>query len=65
MKTPLIVGGATTSRIHTAVKIDPTYSAPIIHINDASRSVAICSELLSDKAKPLTEKEVGIRKSSD
>ncbi len=56
MKTPLIVGGATTSRIHTAVKIDPTYSAPVIHINDASRSVAICSELLSDKAKPLTEK---------
>jgi 5-methyltetrahydrofolate--homocysteine methyltransferase len=56
MKTPLIVGGATTSRIHTAVKIDPTYSAPVIHINDASRSVAICSELLSDKSKPLTEK---------
>lgn len=56
MKTPLIVGGATTSRIHTAVKIDPTYSAPVIHINDASRSVAICSELLSDKANELTEK---------
>lgn len=56
MKTPLIVGGATTSRIHTAVKIDPTYSAPVIHINDASRSVAICSELLSDKANQLTEK---------
>lgn len=56
MKTPLIVGGATTSRIHTAVKIDPTYSAPVIHINDASRSVAICSELLSDKSNQLTEK---------
>jgi 5-methyltetrahydrofolate--homocysteine methyltransferase len=56
MKTPLIVGGATTSRIHTAVKIDPTYSAPVIHINNASRSVAICSELLSNKADQLTEK---------
>ena len=56
MKTPLIVGGATTSRIHTAVKIDPIYSAPVIHINDASRSVAICSELVSDKANQLTEK---------
>lgn len=50
MKTPLLVGGATTSRIHTAVKIDPNYSSPVVHVNDASRSVAICSELLSEKA---------------
>lgn len=50
MKTPLLIGGATTSRIHTAVKVDPNYSSPVVHVNDASRSVAVCSELLSDKA---------------
>ena len=44
---PLIIGGATTSRIHTAVKIDPNYDAPVIHILDASRSVSICTELLN------------------
>jgi 5-methyltetrahydrofolate--homocysteine methyltransferase len=55
MKTPLLVGGATTSRIHTAVKIDPTYSSTVVHVNDASRSVAICSELLSDKADRFVE----------
>ncbi len=55
MKTPLLVGGATTSRIHTAVKIDPNYSSPVVHVHDASRSVAICSELLSDKADRFVE----------
>lgn len=44
---PLMIGGATTSRIHTAVKIDPNYSGSVIHVNDASRSVTVASSLLS------------------
>jgi 5-methyltetrahydrofolate--homocysteine methyltransferase len=44
---PLIVGGATTSRIHAAVKIAPNYSGPAIHVLDASRSVTVCSTLMS------------------
>lgn len=47
MKTPLLIGGATTSRIHTAVKIDPNYSGAIIHVLDASRSVPVVSNLLN------------------
>ncbi|ADY53950.1 methionine synthase (B12-dependent) [Pseudopedobacter saltans DSM 12145] len=46
-KIPLMIGGATTSRIHTAVKIDPNYSGPVIHVLDASRSVTVCSNLLN------------------
>ncbi len=45
---PLLIGGATTSRIHTAVKIAPNYSGPVIHVLDASRSVPVVSNLLSD-----------------
>jgi len=44
---PLIVGGATTSRIHAAVKIAPNYSGPAIHVLDASRSVTVCSNLMN------------------
>ncbi|WP_121197234.1 methionine synthase [Mucilaginibacter gracilis] len=44
---PLIIGGATTSRIHAAVKIDPNYSGPAIHVLDASRSVTVCSNLMN------------------
>ncbi len=44
---PLIIGGATTSRIHAAVKIAPNYSGPAIHVLDASRSVTVCSSLMS------------------
>ena len=47
MTIPLIVGGATTSRIHAAVKIDPNYSGPAIHVLDASRSVTVCSSLMN------------------
>lgn len=47
MSTPLLIGGATTSRVHTAVKIDPVYSGPVIHVNDASRSVPVAGSLLS------------------
>jgi 5-methyltetrahydrofolate--homocysteine methyltransferase len=45
-KTPLLIGGATTSQIHTAVKISPKYSFPAIHVLDASRSVTVVSSLL-------------------
>lgn len=44
---PLLIGGATTSRIHTCVKIDPNYAAPVIHVIDASKSVPIASRLTS------------------
>jgi 5-methyltetrahydrofolate--homocysteine methyltransferase len=47
MKIPLLIGGATTSRIHTAVKIDPNYSGAVIHVLDASKSVPVASALLS------------------
>jgi 5-methyltetrahydrofolate--homocysteine methyltransferase len=46
-KLPLLIGGATTSKVHTAVKIAPYYQYPVIHINDASRSVPVVSNLLS------------------
>jgi 5-methyltetrahydrofolate--homocysteine methyltransferase len=49
MDLPLLIGGATTSRIHTAVKIDPKYSGPVIHVLDASKSVPVASKLLNDK----------------
>lgn len=45
---PLIIGGATTSRIHAAVKIAPNYSGPAIHVLDASRSVTVCSTLMNN-----------------
>ncbi|TRY59423.1 hypothetical protein DNTS_004322 [Danionella cerebrum] len=46
LKIPLLIGGATTSRTHTAVKIAPRYSSPVVHVLDASRSVVVCSQLL-------------------
>ncbi|MFD2722052.1 methionine synthase [Hymenobacter monticola] len=46
MKTPLLIGGATTSRLHTAVKIAPAYSGAVVHVNDASRSVGVAAGLL-------------------
>ena len=48
-KIPLLIGGATTSRVHTAVKIAPHYEGPVVYVPDASRSVGACSELLSDE----------------
>src|SRR5438034_246861 len=45
---PLLIGGATTSRVHTAVKIAPHYASPVVYVPDASRSVSVCSNLLSD-----------------
>ncbi|MEZ4754389.1 MAG: methionine synthase [Bdellovibrionota bacterium] len=51
LKTPLLIGGATTSRKHTAVKIEPVYSGPVIHVNDASKSVPVLSDLVSADRK--------------
>lgn len=48
---PLLIGGATTSRAHTAVKIFPNYDYPVVHVNDASRSVTVASSLLSSHQK--------------
>jgi 5-methyltetrahydrofolate--homocysteine methyltransferase len=45
---PLLIGGATTSKVHTALKIDPAYEGPVIHVLDASRAVGVASKLLSD-----------------
>ena len=49
MHIPLLIGGATTSRAHTAVKIDPEYSGAVMHVNDASRAVGVSSKLLSSE----------------
>jgi 5-methyltetrahydrofolate--homocysteine methyltransferase len=49
-KIPLLIGGATTSRVHTAVKIAPHYDGPVVYVPDASRSVGVAQNLLSDKA---------------
>jgi 5-methyltetrahydrofolate--homocysteine methyltransferase len=48
---PLLIGGATTSRIHTAVKIDPMYSGAVVHVSDASKSVPIAGESISPETK--------------
>jgi 5-methyltetrahydrofolate--homocysteine methyltransferase len=48
---PLLIGGATTSEMHTAVKMAPAYSGPVIHVRDASKSVGVASSLLSPEAK--------------
>jgi 5-methyltetrahydrofolate--homocysteine methyltransferase len=50
-KLPLLIGGATTSRAHTAVKIAPNYSEPVVHVLDASRAVPVTTSLLSEDGK--------------
>lgn len=52
MKQPLLIGGATTSRMHTAVKIAPKYDEGVVHVLDASRSVTVAGSLLSKEQKP-------------
>jgi 5-methyltetrahydrofolate--homocysteine methyltransferase len=50
---PLLIGGATTSKLHTALRIDPAYEGPVVHVLDASRAVGVASQLLSDtQAEP-------------
>lgn len=56
MKIPLLIGGATTSRLHTAVKIAPCYSAPVVHVLDASRCVPVAENLLSDKKETFVQR---------
>jgi 5-methyltetrahydrofolate--homocysteine methyltransferase len=48
MTMPLLIGGATTSKVHTALRIDPKYDGPVVHVLDASRAVGVASRLLSD-----------------
>ncbi|MEO9873034.1 methionine synthase [Ekhidna sp.] len=55
MKTPLLIGGATTSRIHTAVKIAPKYDQTVVHVLDASKSVGVSTNLLSARAPEFGE----------
>ncbi|MGJ5092453.1 methionine synthase [Bradyrhizobium oligotrophicum] len=59
LNVPLLIGGATTSRVHTAVKIDPNYqNGPVVHVNDASRAVGVASSLLSPERKDAYATEV-------
>lgn len=51
-KLPLLIGGATTSKAHTAVKIEQNYHQPVVYVNNASRAVGVCSSLLSDELRP-------------
>ncbi|WP_137785825.1 methionine synthase [Sphingomonas sp. 3P27F8] len=48
MKMPLLIGGATTSKVHTALRIAPAYSGPVVHVLDASRAVGVATTLVSD-----------------
>ena len=51
MTIPLLIGGATTSKAHTAVKIDPACESPVVYVTDASRSVGVCQALMSDERR--------------
>ena len=51
LKLPLLIGGATTSKMHTAVKIAPQYSGPVVYVLDASRSVPVAQSLLDSKQR--------------
>ncbi len=57
-KVPLLIGGATTSRAHTAVKVAQHYSEPVVHVLDASRAVPVASSLLSAEQKPVFVKQL-------
>src|SRR3546814_10961687 len=51
MTMPLLIGGATTSKVHTALRIDPAYDGPVLHVLDASRAVAVPTSLVSDTGR--------------
>lgn len=55
---PLLIGGATTSKAHTAVKIDPKYSQAVVHVNDASRAVTVVGDLLQDETSAGYKKSI-------
>ncbi len=57
---PVLIGGATTSEAHTAIKIAPHYESPVIHVSDASLVTEVCSALLSDEKKPAYIKKLKI-----
>lgn len=61
MRTPLLIGGATTSRIHTAVKIDPEYDHAIVHVLDASKAVPVAQKLISDDEDVTTNYLIDIK----
>lgn len=58
MEIPLMIGGATTSRIHTAVKIDPNYDGNVVHVLDASKSVAVAGDLASKQKRDVFRKKI-------
>lgn len=60
MKMPLLIGGATTSKVHTALRIAPAYDGPVVHVLDASRAVGVASTLVSD-----TQKDAFVLKTAD
>ena len=55
---PLLIGGATTSQLHTALKIAPVYHAPVVHLKDASQNAAVASKLMNPKLKQELETEL-------
>ena len=57
-KIPLLIGGATTSRAHTAIKIDPVYSGGVVHVLDASRAVTVAGQLLGKETGPVYKKAI-------
>lgn len=59
---PLLIGGATTSKTHTAVKVEPHYSGPVVHVLDASRSVSVVSNLLNENESQRSNYVLDIRK---
>ncbi|MEZ8775257.1 methionine synthase [Vibrio sp. 10N.247.310.17] len=59
-KLPLLIGGATTSKAHTAVKIERNYSEPVVYVNNASRAVGVCTSLLSNELKPAFVEKLNI-----
>ena len=59
---PLLIGGATTSKTHTAVKVEPQYSGPVVHVLDASRSVSVVSSLLNENESQRSNYVLDIRK---
>ena len=55
---PLLIGGATTSKLHTALKIAPVYHAPVVHLKDASQNAGVAARLMSPKSKEELAKEL-------
>src|SRR3546814_18786054 len=55
---PLLIGGATTSKVHTAVKIAPNYKGPVVYVTDASRAVGVAGKLVSSNDNPVYTAEI-------